>query len=334
MDWGKKVVLITGGTGSLGYALTRRLLKTDVASIRIFSRGEHRQEQMARDFPEESKERGRLRFFIGDVRDKERLGTAMKLADYVIHAAALKIVPTCAYNPFEVLETNIIGSRNVIEAAFSNRVEKVIAVSTDKAVEPVTLYGASKAFMEQLFVCANNYHGEYFSTHFAIVRYGNVSCSKGSILPLVLAQKDQGFVTLTDHRCTRFWLKQSQAVELITKALENTRGGDIWIPKVPSMRVTDLVSAIAPKAEIKMIGLRAQEKLHEVLVTYEEARRTRDAGDCFVIEPEGVHWAREEFADWPKVDRGFRYSSGSGSEWVKTEQFAEEARAFMEGIPA
>ena len=330
--WKGTTVLITGGSGTLGHALVPKLLEKMVKTIRIYSRCEQRQEQMAREFPLESREEGRLRFFIGDVRDAGRLRMAMKGVDRVIHAAALKIVPTCAYNPFEVLETNINGSRNVIEAALDSGVERLVAVSTDKAVEPVTLYGASKAFMEQLVVSSNNYRGYQHATLSSLVRYGNVSCSRGSFLPLVLAQRKNGVITITDSRSTRFWLSQDRAVDLIFSAFEHMRGGEIFVPKVPSMRVTDLVASLAPQAEMMMVGLRAQEKVHECLITYEEARRTRDAGEFYVVEPEGPHWAREQFDQWPKMHENFRYTSNGGKEWVKPEQFQQEAAMYLDAM--
>lgn len=332
MDWTNKVVLITGGTGTIGHALVERLLKEPVQSIRIYSRDERKQEDMTRKWEHESRiHGGRLRFLIGDVRDRERLRLALKGVHYVVHAAALKIVPSCFYNPTEALSTNVYGTLNLMFAALHEYVERVVTLSTDKACEAVTLYGASKAMAEHLMIAGNNYGGDYFQTRFCVVRYGNVVNSRGSVLPLFIEQAKKGEFTVTDRDATRFWIRQDQAVNLILKALEETRGGEVYVPKAQSMRVMDLVSAIDNAVPVRTVGLRVGEKVHEVLVTHEEARRTKDAGDCYVIEPEGACWAREPLP-YPRVKAHFRYVSNGGTSWVTAEEFKAQARELETGV--
>ena len=316
-----KTLLITGGTGTIGHAIVDKIKDSDVHSIRVFSRDEQKQEAMARKY---SQYKHKLRFILGDVRDEQRLTLACKGVDYLIHAAALKIVPGCFYNPLEAKKTNIDGTCSVIAACLANYVHRAVMLSTDKACEPVTLYGATKAAAECIFLAANNYVGDLHTTRFTAVRYGNVVGSRGSILHVFLKQRESGEITVTDPRSTRFWLEQQDAVNLIFMALENTSGGEVWVPKAPSMRVTDLAKAVAGDARVNIVGLRTQEKLHETLITYEEARRAKELSNCFVIEPEGAQWARSSIYGAP-LQSGFRYVSSSGLSWVSEETFKSQA---------
>jgi UDP-N-acetylglucosamine 4,6-dehydratase len=306
-----KNILITGGTGSFGKAFTRLALEEqNPRSIRIFSRGEFLQWEMQKTFQDD-----RLRFFIGDVRDKYRLSRAMNDVDIVIHAAALKQVPACEYNPIEAVKTNIDGASNIVNAAIDNEVKRVLALSTDKAVHPVNLYGATKMVAEKLIVQGNAYAGQH-DTRFACVRYGNVIGSRGSVIPLFLEQKKTGKITITDDRMTRFWITLEQGVRLVMNAIEHMQGGEIFIPKIPSMTVTDLAKAIAPEAEIEYIGIRPGEKIHEVLITEDEARHTCELDDYFVIEPEIRYWPVEIPRNGKLPAEGFRYSSDLNNEWL------------------
>ena len=311
MDWSGKTVLVTGGTGSFGQAFTRHLLESErVAAIRIFSRDEFKQYEMGMRLKDE-----RLRFFIGDVRDRERLMRAFEGVDIVIHAAALKQVPACEYNPFEAVKTNILGAENVIDAAIERGVSHVMALSTDKAVNPSNLYGATKQCAEKLFVQGNAYVGGG-KTRFACVRYGNVVASRGSIIPLIFRQRGEGRVTLTDERMTRFWITLGQAIALVRNAIAQMRGGEIFVPRIPSVRTVDLIKAIAPDAQHEIIGIRPGEKLHEVLLTAEEARHSEDRGDHFVVLPEHAWWQVETDRAAKPLPEGFVYSSDRNEEWL------------------
>jgi len=276
-----KTVLITGGTGSFGKAFVRHLLEENVAKkIIVFSRDEQKHYQMNQDFSDT-----RLRFFVGDIRDPKRLHTAFRGVDIVIHAAAMKHVPICEYNPMEAIQTNIDGARNIVEAAIDAGVEKVLGLSTDKAVAPVNLYGASKLCMEKLLIAANAYSGAT-STRFSLVRYGNVMGSAGSVIPLFRRQSHAGKLTITDERMTRFWIDMPGAVRLVRQGLERMSGGEIFIPKLPTSDITTLADAIAPGVPRETIGIRPGEKLHETLVSADECLRTRDLDDLLVIWPE------------------------------------------------
>jgi len=315
MNWKEKVILLTGGTGSFGRAFTRMMLKKHrPKALRIFSRDEFKQEKMRQIYNDPC-----LRYFIGDVRDKERLERAMKDVDIVIHAAALKQIPSCEYNPFEAVKTNILGAQNVINAAIDNNVEKVMAISTDKAVNPVNLYGATKLCAEKMFIQANSYVGTR-RTRLSCVRYGNVVGSRGSIIPLFKEQKKTNTLTITDERMTRFWITLDQGVEFVIKCIELMHGGEVFIPKIPSMRVMDLAKAIAPESKIRFIGIRPGEKLHEVLISEEEARHTLEFDDVFVIEPQYHWWSGENWKEGKRLNDGFRYSSDTNSEWVTVEK--------------
>lgn len=312
----EKTILVTGGTGSFGKKFAE-ILTTEYnpTSLRIFSRGELLQMEMHNAFKDH-----RLRFLIGDVRDKDRLNRAMNRVDIVIHAAALKQVPTCEYNPIEAVRTNIEGSVNVIEAALDNSVEKVIAISTDKAVHPVNLYGATKMVAEKLFIQANSYTGEKRKTKFSVVRYGNVIGSRGSVIPLFKEQAKSGEITITDQQMTRFWITLDQGVRFVINSLELMQGGEIFVPKIPSMRITDLAKVTAPDAKIKDIGIRPGEKLHEVLLTEDESRHTKEFNSHFIIEPEFPFWGDTNIHKGKSLPQGFRYSSEINDCWLKAEE--------------
>jgi UDP-N-acetylglucosamine 4,6-dehydratase len=270
MDWSKKVVLITGGTGSFGKKLTRILLdEYNPAKVIVFSRDELKQYEMRAS----GYDAHNLRYFIGDVRDLDRLRRAFEGVDIVIHAAALKQVPACEYNPMEAIKTNILGSSNVIDAALDSGVERVVALSTDKAVNPINLYGATKLAAEKLFIQSNSYAGGR-KTRFSCVRYGNVVGSRGSVVPVFLRQRENGEITVTDDRMTRFWISLEQGVRFVIRCAENMHGGEVLEPKKPSMSIVDLAKAIAPEAKVNVIGIRPGEKLHEVLISEDEARTT------------------------------------------------------------
>jgi len=305
-----KVILVTGGTGSFGQKFTEIVLREhSTKAIRIFSRGELLQRDMEIKFND-----SRLRFFIGDVRDKDRVLMAMDGADIVVHAAALKHVPICEYNPGEAVRTNILGAVNVVESA-------IIAISTDKAVQAVNLYGATKAVMERLFVQANSYSGKH-KTKFSCVRYGNVSNSRGSVIPLFREQAKNGSITITDTRMSRFWLTLEKGVDFVLQSLEEMQGGEIFIPKLPSVLVTDLATAVEPTASRVVIGIRPGEKCHEILITGEEARHSVEFENHYVVLPEHPFWKTRLFSGEP-LPEGFQYSSDTNKEWLSVEQLKE-----------
>lgn len=308
----KKVILVTGGTGSFGKKFTEIILnKYSPKAVRIFSRGEKKQMDMHSEFKDD-----RLRFLIGDVRDKDRLYRAMNGVDIVVHAAALKQVPTCEYNPIEAIRTNVDGTINVIDAAIDNDVGKVIMISTDKAVHPVNLYGATKMTAEKLITQANAYAGGN-KTKFSCVRYGNVIGSRGSVIPLFLEQKKTGLLTVTDESMTRFWITRDQGVKLVIDSLEKMNGGEIFIPEIPSMTVSDLADALAPDVKRKVIGIRPGEKIHEILLTEDEARHSRKFDNFFVIEPNFPFWNKEDFDGGKSLPEGFQYTSNTNTHWLK-----------------
>ncbi|MBK6795191.1 MAG: UDP-N-acetylglucosamine 4,6-dehydratase (inverting) [Anaerolineales bacterium] len=316
MDWKNQVVLITGGTGSFGKKFTRILLEEkQPKKIIIFSRDELKQHEMqVGGFNDE-----RLRYFIGDVRDRERLLRAMLGVDIVVHAAALKQVPACEYNPMEAIKTNIMGTANVVEAALDAGVKKVLTVSTDKAVSPANLYGATKLAAEKLTIQSNAYAGGS-ATRFSCVRYGNVVGSRGSVVPLFLKQRSTGKVTITDDRMTRFWLSLEQGVRFVIDSIEQMEGGEVFVPKIPSTKVTDLAHAIAPDAEIKVIGIRPGEKLHEMLISEDEARHTVELDKMFVVQPAEATWFGYSWKDKGReLKEGFSYSSDNNTEWLDVE---------------
>lgn len=316
-----KVILLTGGTGSFGNKFTEIVLdEYQPQSVRIFSRGEKLQYDMRQKFDD-----NRIRFFIGDVRDRERLNRAMNDVDIVVHAAALKQVPACEYNPIEAIRTNIDGAINIIDAALDNHVEKVMAISTDKAVHPVNLYGATKMTAEKLFVQANSYSGKT-KTKFSCVRYGNVIGSRGSVIPLFLKQKKNGVLTITDDQMTRFWIQLSQGINFVINSISRMNGGEIFIPKIPSMKIMDLANAIAPKAEKRIIGIRPGEKIHETLLTEDEARHSKELKDGFVIEPEHPFWNENRTRDGKNLPEGFKYSSDENDKWISQKELKEIIR--------
>ena len=319
-----KVILLTGGTGSFGHKFTEIVLnKHDPEAIRIFSRGEKKQLDMMKKFNDK-----RLRFFIGDVRDKDRLRRAMTDVDIVVHAAALKQVPACEYNPIEAVRTNIEGAINVIDNAIDDGVDRVMAISTDKAVHPVNLYGATKMTAEKLFIQGNSYSGGG-KTKLSCVRYGNVIGSRGSVVPLFLEQRETGTITITDETMTRFWITLEQGVNLVIASINNMNGGEIFIPKIPSMNITDLAEAIAPGAKQKIIGIRPGEKIHEILLTEDEARHAREFDTYFVIEPEHPFWTAERRIKGGKsLSPEFRYTSENNSRWL-TQQ---ELQSILKGL--
>jgi len=309
-----KVILLTGGTGSFGNRFTEIALKEhNPKTIRIFSRGEKKQLDMMNKFNDE-----RLRFFIGDVRDKDRLHRAMTDVDIVVHAAALKQVPACEYNPIEAVRTNIDGAINVIDTAIDNGVDRVMAISTDKAVHPVNLYGATKMTAEKLFIQSNSYTGET-KTKLSCVRYGNVIGSRGSVIPLFLKQKEQGVITITHKDMTRFWIKLEEGVKFVIDCLGKMKGGEIFVPKIPSMKLMDLANAIAPKAKKEIIGIRPGEKIHEILLTEDEARHSREFEYGYIIEPEHPFWNANNLSG-KKLPEGFRYDSSNNTEWLTTKE--------------
>ncbi|WP_281217081.1 UDP-N-acetylglucosamine 4,6-dehydratase (inverting) [Lysinibacillus capsici] len=317
MSLENKTVLVTGGTGSFGKKFIKKALTLGVKKIIVFSRDELKQYEMKQDFQDE-----RIRFFIGDVRDKDRLYRAFDGVDIVIHAAAMKHVDACEYNPFEAVKTNIHGAQNIIEAAIDRGVEKVIALSTDKACSPVNLYGATKLASDKLFVAANAYVGEK-KTRFAVVRYGNVVGSRGSVVPFFKKIKDTGKLPITDERMTRFWITLDQGVQFVLDNLERMYGGEIFVPKIPSMKVTDLAKAIGPECEIEVIGIRPGEKLHEAMIMEDDARHTLEFDDYYVIQPELAWFAKEQLDGGESLPDGFAYTSDNNTEWLTIEQLSE-----------
>jgi len=320
MDWNKKVVLVTGGTGSFGKAFIRILLdEYKPAKVIVFSRDELKQHEMrvaGFDPPN-------LRYFIGDVRDQARLKRAMDGVDVVVHAAALKQVPACEYNPMEAIKTNILGTSNVVEAALDVGVSKVLALSTDKAVNPVNLYGATKLAAEKLTVQSNAYSGER-PTRFSCVRYGNVVGSRGSVVPIFLRQREEGKLTITDERMTRFWLTLEQGVRFVLRCIEQMQGGEVFVPKLPSTTIIDLAQIVAPDAAVEVIGIRPGEKLHEVLISEDEARSTLELEDMYVIQPAQGPWFVHSWDETGKeLADGFRYSSDANPVKMSKTEIAE-----------
>ena len=320
MDWSDKVVLVTGGTGSFGTKFIRVMLEEyNPAKLIVFSRDELKQHEMrAAGFND-----SRLRYFIGDVRDLQRLRRAFNGVDVVVHAAALKQVPACEYNPMEAIKTNILGSSNVIEAALDAGVTRVIALSTDKAVNPINLYGATKLAAEKLFVQSNAYAGGT-ATRFSCVRYGNVVGSRGSVVPVFLKQRANGKITITDDRMTRFWISLDQGVHFVIRCAEQMLGGEVFVPKIPSMKVMDLAKAVAPESEVEIIGIRPGEKLHEVLISEDEARTTVEMPDMYVVQPAEAFWfGREWEKRGKKLPDGFHYTSNENDQWLSIEEIKQ-----------
>jgi UDP-N-acetylglucosamine 4,6-dehydratase len=329
LDWSKATVLISGGTGSFGKKFVEIVLREKrPKKLIIFSRDELKQHDMRQTFPDTGN--SPLRYFIGDVRDKDRLYRAFHGVDLVVHAAALKQVPACEYNPFEAVQTNIMGAKNIIDAAIDCGVKRIIALSTDKAVNPVNLYGATKQVGEKLFVQGNSYAG-VANTRFSCVRYGNVVGSRGSVIPLFLEQRKSGRVTITDKRMTRFWITMEQGVRFVIRCAEHMHGGEVFVPKVPSMRITDLAEAVAPGCGINPIGIRPGEKVHEVLVAEDEARTTLEFDDMFVITPMFPWWGEERWQDGKPLPEGFRFASETNSKWLSVTELRSMIREQLDG---
>ncbi|ATP58005.1 UDP-N-acetylglucosamine 4,6-dehydratase (inverting) [Pedobacter ginsengisoli] len=317
----KKQVLITGGTGSLGKALTRRILAQwpNISRLVIYSRDEQKQFEMAQEFPNHLYPQ--VRFFIGDVRDSERLIRAFRGIDYVIHAAAMKHVPIAEYNPMECVKTNINGAENVINAALDSAIKKVVALSTDKAAAPINLYGATKLASDKLFVAANNIKGDN-PIVFSVVRYGNVMGSNGSVIPFFLKKKKEGVLPITVPNMTRFNISLDGGVDMVLHALETAWGGEIFVPKIPSYRILDVATAIGPNCEHKIVGIRPGEKIHEEMITESDSFFTYDLGKYYAILPQRAKWNLEHFVEEfnaKKVEEGFKYNSGENTEWETIE---------------
>jgi len=313
----RKRILVTGGTGSFGHAFVEHVFAEHSPNeVIVFSRDELKQSEMAKRFPSS---KFPIRYFLGDIRDRERLMRAFVKVNVVVHAAALKQVPALEANPFEAVQTNIIGAQNVIDAALEREVQRVVAVSTDKAVNPLNLYGGTKQVMEKLFVAANAYV-RFRDVAFTVVRYGNVVGSRGSVVPLFreLVERGETEMPVTDPRMTRFWISLEQGVRLVFRAVEDGRGGETFVPKIPSMKVTDMVAAFSPGLGVRAIGIRPGEKLHETLMNADEARNAVDRGDHFVILPQFPEHCKagDAYADEPRVPEGFEYRSDNNDRWL------------------
>jgi UDP-N-acetylglucosamine 4,6-dehydratase len=315
-----KVILVTGGTGSFGTKFVETILdRFRPAAVRVYSRDELKQSEMQRRFADEP----RLRYLIGDVRSRERLELACRGVDLIVHAAALKQVPACEYNPFEAVQTNIIGAENVVSAALANGVPLTMALSTDKAVNPVNLYGATKLAAEKIITQANAYSGD-LPVSFACVRYGNVVGSRGSVIPIFLKQASTGVITITDPRMTRFWITLAEAVDFVIESIAVMGGGEVFVPKIPSMRVVDVAEALAPGAEQQVTGIRPGEKLHEILLTADESRHAYHTANGFVILPEYAFWRLKPVEGEP-LPSDFSFSSDQNDDWVSGERLREMA---------
>lgn len=318
MDWSDQTVLVTGGTGSFGQKFTQILLeKYKPKKLIVFSRDELKQSEMQELFPSSE-----IRFFLGDIRDLGRLMRAFYGVDVVVHAAALKQIPTLEYNPFEAIKTNIIGTQNVVEAAIEREVSKVVVLSTDKAVNPINLYGATKLCAEKISIDGNAYSG-IKGTRISCVRYGNVVGSRGSVVPLFLKQRHEGVFTITDDRMTRFFMTIEQGVNFVIRNIEIMKGGEIFVPKIPSMRIIDLAKAIDPHCEMKVVGIRPGEKIHEVLLTEEEARRSRAFDEFFVIESDRRFRLGQGWGEGAVLPEEFRYTSNENDQWLTPKQLKE-----------
>ena len=321
MNLNNKSILITGGTGSLGQALTNRILTKwpDVQRLVILSRDEQKQFQMAQEYS--ANKHPQIRFFIGDVRDKQRLIRAFKGIDYVIHAAAMKHVPIAEYNPDECIKTNVLGAQNVIDACLETNVKRVVALSTDKACAPINLYGATKLTSDKLFIAANNIKGDN-PIVFSVVRYGNVMGSNGSVIPFFLKKKREGILPITDLNMTRFNISLSEGVDMVMHALEHAWGGEIFVPKIPSYRIIDVATAVAPECQQVVVGIRPGEKVHEEMITASDSYYTYDLGKYYTILPATHKWSLDEFKrtfDARLVPQGFAYNSFDNTEWETVE---------------
>ena len=313
-----KSVLVTGGTGSFGNQFIRTALeKLELERLIVFSRDEFKQFEMQQQIKSP-----RLRYFLGDVRDRDRLRRALAGVDVVVHAAALKHVPSAEYNPFEVVKTNVLGAENVIAESIDAGVERVVALSTDKAVNPVNLYGATKLCSDKLFIAGNAYVGKA-DTRFSIVRYGNVLGSRGSVVPFFMERRKSGTLPITDPRMTRFWITLQQGVDCVLDSIQRMSGGEIFVPKVPSMKITELAAAIAPDARMEIVGIRPGEKLHEVLVHEDDARSAVVTDTSYIILPQFLSWEDETYRDVPRCPEGFRFSSDGNDWWLSRVELRE-----------
>jgi len=314
-----KNILITGGTGSFGKKFIETVLENYTPSeIRIYSRDELKQFEMRDLF---STEEHPIKYFIGDVRDKERLYRVTHGIDYIVHAAALKQVPTAEFNPFETVKTNVLGAQNVIEAALENNVKRVIALSTDKACNPINLYGATKLTSDKMFAAANHWQGSH-KTSFAVVRYGNVVGSRGSVIPFFMKKKDEGVLPITDKKMTRFWITLEQSVRFVLDSLDRMKGGELFVPKIPSMNIIDLAKTIAPEAKIEIIGIRPGEKLHEMMISNDDSINTLEFDSYFVIQPAHPWWDNLKYREingGTQVESDFIYSSDNNDQWLSIE---------------
>ncbi len=318
-SWSGSNILVTGGTGSFGRKFTEVLLREHRPKrLVVFSRDELKQHEMR----SEGFDHDVMRYFIGDVRDEDRLRRALNGVDVVVHAAALKQVPACEYNPIEAVMTNVMGARNIIEAAIDAGVQRVMAISTDKAVNPVNLYGATKLTQEKLIVQANAYSSRT-RTHFSCTRYGNVVGSRGSVIPLFLKQRESGRLTVTDPRMTRFWITLEQGVRFVMRCIESMHGGEVFVPKLPSMNIMDLARAIGPTCEIDTVGIRPGEKVHEVLVNRDEARQTLETDDMYVIQPAHPWWNYEHWEHGKALPVDFHYTSDTNSDWLGEDELKQ-----------
>lgn len=326
MKFEGKSILITGGTGSLGKALTKHIFEShaDVRRVIIFSRDEQKQFQMAQEYPQEKYPQ--IRFFIGDVRDKDRLIRAFKGVDYVIHAAAMKHVHLAEYNPEECIKTNIGGAQNVVDACFETNVQRVVALSTDKACAPINLYGATKLTSDKLFIAANNIKG-HNPIKFSVVRYGNVMGSNGSVIPFFIKKKESdGVLPITDPEMTRFNISLRGGVEMVMHALENAWGGELFVPKIPSYKIMDVAEAIGPNCDKPIVGIRPGEKVHEEMITPSDSFYTYDLGKYYAILPSTPNWRMDDFIksfNAKKVPKGFSYNSGNNEVWENVETLRE-----------
>ena len=325
MNWTEQVILVTGGTGSFGRKFVEIMLaEYHPAKLIVFSRDELKQHEMRVAGIDHLS----LRYFIGDVRDVDRLRRAMHGVDIVVHAAALKQVPACEYNPMEAIKTNILGSSNVVEAALDANVKKVLSLSTDKAVNPINLYGATKLAAEKLLIQSNSYAGG-LATRFSCVRYGNVVGSRGSVVPIFLQQKATGKLTVTDERMTRFWLTLEQGVRFVIACIEKMHGGEVFVPKIPSMKIIDLARAIAPGVNLEVVGIRPGEKLHEVLISEDESRVAVEMEDMYVVQPSVASWFGHDWqSEGHALPAGFRFGSDNNPKWLSVNQIRDMVAPF------
>ena len=326
-----KTILVTGGTGSFGSKFIDGILKSyNPKKIIIYSRDEYKQDLMRKKLNQEYPDKSQLlRFFIGDVRDRDRLYRAFKGVDYVIHAAAMKQVPACEYNPFEAIKTNIYGAQNIIDAALDNNVEKVVALSTDKAVNPINLYGGTKLVSDKLFISANSYRG-HSGTIFSVVRYGNVSGSRGSVIPYFrdLLKNGATELPITDERMTRFWMTLDEAISLVIKAIEESKGGETYVYKNASYKITDIAKAMNPDGRLNIVGVREGEKLHEVMITSDDSRSTYDYGDHYIIYPNYIWWSKDHYfkEGGILIEEGWEYNSGTNPNWISIEDLRSKIK--------